>query len=151
MIPKLYLLHIGVLDSMSQTHTFGSSSPPAEATKRSLGEMPTAATDARCSKCCPIAVKEFVSQMITCTYKMHVVWNKKLEKSTFKKTLYLSLISKYNKETLTFEPIRWVSPVAKYFPELLSARHPIGWVCPVRNSWPPPAVICRTVILDPKG
>ena len=134
---------------MSQTHTFGSSSPPAEATKRSLGEMPTAATDARCSKCCPIAFNEFVSQMITCTYKMNIVCIKGLEKFTLKKIL--SLISKYYRETLTFEPIRCVSPVAKYFPELLSARHPIGCVCPVRNSWPPPAVICRTVILDPKG
>ena len=46
-----YLLHIGVLDAMSQTHTLGSSSPPAEATKRSLGDIPTAATDARCKRC----------------------------------------------------------------------------------------------------
>ena len=46
-----YLLHIGDLDAMSQTHTLGSSSPPADATKRSLGDIPTAATDARCKRC----------------------------------------------------------------------------------------------------
>ena len=60
-------------------------------------------------------------------------------------------MSNFKREKLTLDPIRWVSPVAKYFADLLKAKHPIGCVWPVRNSCPPPVATCRTVILDPKG
>ena len=42
----LVLPQIGVFASMSQMRIDGSSWPPAEATKRSLGEIPIAATEA---------------------------------------------------------------------------------------------------------
>ena len=147
-IIDFYLLHIGVLVSMSQTQTFGSSSPPAEATNRSFGEIPTAATDARCNKCWPTALNVAVSQIITCTYKIEISLDK--TPSVPEKLSSRSYPVDY-RVLLTFDPIRCVSPVAKYFPELLKAKQPIGWVCPVRNSCPPPAATCRTVMLDPKG
>ena len=64
----LVLPQMGVFASMSQIRIDGSSWPPAEATKRSLGEIPIAATDAWWSKWLPTLVLLLVLQTMTCTW-----------------------------------------------------------------------------------
>ena len=68
-IAYIVLPQIGDRVSISQIRIDGSSCPPAEATKRSLGEIPIAATEAWWSWWLPTWLKFVVSQIMTWTYK----------------------------------------------------------------------------------
>ena len=60
----------GIFVSTSQTIIEASSRPPAETTKRSLGEISTATTEAWCKQYTPTRVKVLQSQTITSTWNM---------------------------------------------------------------------------------